>query len=53
MRIEKERDKRQKIESGGLPMSTITASSSFLITLIYPKEKGRAKDFLTNDIRNK
>ena len=51
VRIEKERDKRQKIESGGHPVNTITASSLFLIAFIYPKPTGRAKGFLTNDTR--
>lgn len=51
VRIEDERDKRQKIESGGYPVNTITASSLFLLAFIYPKPKGRAKGFLTNDTR--
>ena len=52
MRIEKERDKRQKIQSAGLPLNTVTTLSLFIIALLYPNEKARVtKDFLAKDTK--
>ena len=45
--------KRQKIESRGLPVNTVTnkALSLLLIVLIYPNQKGKAPD--SHDTQNK
>lgn len=44
--LRKEVDKRQKTESGGLPVSTVTKSQVLhLSALLYPSQKGRAQDF--------
>lgn len=54
VRIGKERDKRQKIQSAKLPLNTVTTLSVFIIALLYPNEKpGVTKDFLAKDTRKK
>lgn len=51
--IEEKIVKRQKIESEGLPVNTVTKSPEFitLIVLMYPNQKGRAPD--SHDTKNK
>ena len=50
--MRKEIDKRQKIESGGLPVTTVAESLSLLLTVLpYPNQKGRAQGF--HDTKNK
>lgn len=52
VRIGKERDRRHKIESGGLSVNTAAASNLFLVPFLYPKQKREGKRFPYHSSRN-